>query len=79
MQVVERHGTEIIGMELPEPECAQCIVTTGKRFSFIGFYHRYMRRNITSHIYGSIVNTLDMADVNDGRVKNLVYAERPGF
>ena len=33
LQAVERHGTEIIGMELPEPECVQCIVTTGKCFS----------------------------------------------
>lgn len=63
LQAVERHGTEIIGMELPEPECAQCIVTTGKRFSFIWFQ----------------LNTLDMADVNDGGIKNLVHIERPGF
>ena len=63
VQAVERHGTEIVGMELPEPECAQCILTTGKRFSFIWFQ----------------LNTLDMADVNDSGVKNLVYVERPGF
>ena len=50
-------------MELPEPECAQCIVTTGKHFSFIWFQ----------------LNTLDMADVNDSGVKNLVYVEWLGF
>ena len=63
VQAVERHGTEIVGMELPELECAQCIVTTGKCFSFIWFK----------------LNTLDMADINDSGVKNLVYVEWLGF
>ena len=36
-QAVNKHGDEIRGCVLPEPECAQCIVTDGNRFSFIWF------------------------------------------
>ena len=50
VEAVERQETEIIGMEVTEPECAPCIVSTGKRFLFIWFQ----------------LNTVDMADVNDG-------------
>ena len=47
-QAVEKHGENIIGMEIPEPEYAQCIVTNGKRFSFIWYQ----------------LNTLNMQDIN---------------
>ena len=63
VQAVERHGNGIIGMEIPEPECAQCIVTNGKRFSFIWYQ----------------LNTLNIEDMNDDGVKNLVCIERPGL
>ena len=49
-QAVEKHGSGVIGKDLPEPECGQCLVTNGKRFSFIWYQ----------------LNTLDMADVNSG-------------
>lgn len=49
-QAVEKHGSEVIGKDLPEPECGQCLVTNGKRFSFIWYQ----------------LNTLDMADINKG-------------
>lgn len=49
-QAVTKHGNGIIGQVLPEPECAQCIVTDGNRFSFIWYQ----------------LNTLDMADLKSG-------------
>lgn len=63
VQAVERHGNGIIGTEIPEPECAQCIVTNGKRFSFIWYQ----------------LNTLNIESMNDNEVKNLVCIERPGM
>ena len=49
-QAVERQGESIIGTEIPEPECGQCIVTNGKRFSYIWYQ----------------LNTLNMEDINAG-------------
>ena len=49
-QAVLKHGIEILGKELPEPECAQCIVTDGVRFSFLWYQ----------------LNTLDTNDVTGG-------------
>lgn len=49
-QAIEKHGSQVVGKDLPEPECGQCLVTNGKRFSFIWYQ----------------LNTLDMADVNKG-------------
>ncbi len=36
-QAVSKYGEEIIGQDLPKPECAQCIVTNGQRFSFLWY------------------------------------------
>ncbi len=36
-QAVSKYGEEIIGQDLPQPECAQCIVTNGQRFSFLWY------------------------------------------
>ena len=49
-QAVEKHGQDIIGKELPEPECAQGIVTDGSRFSFVWYQ----------------LNTLDLSTVMRG-------------
>jgi len=49
-QAVKKHGNQIIGQVLPEPECGQCIMTDGNRFTFLWYQ----------------LNTLDMRDVNDG-------------
>ncbi len=49
-QAVERHGDSVIGAELPEPECIQCIVTNGKRFSFVWYQ----------------LNTLETEDLGEG-------------
>jgi hypothetical protein len=49
-QAITKHGNEIVGQVLPEPECGQCIVTDGDRFSFIWFQ----------------LNTLDMNDLGSG-------------
>ena len=49
-QAVDKHGKEIVGKVLPEPECGQCIMTDGNRFTFLWYQ----------------LNTLDMRDVNDG-------------
>lgn len=49
-QAVTKHGKGIIGQVLPEPECGQCIVTDGNRFSFIWYQ----------------LNTLDMEDLKSG-------------
>ena len=49
-QAVLKHGNEILGQVLPEPECAQCLVTDGQRFSFLWFQ----------------LNTLDLDDLNSG-------------
>lgn len=49
-QAVSKHGEGIMGQVLPQPECAQCIVTDGNTFSFIWFQ----------------LNTLDMADLETG-------------
>lgn len=49
-QAVAKHGNGIVGKVLPEPECAQSIVTDGNRFSFIWYQ----------------LNTLDMADLESG-------------
>lgn len=49
-QAITRHGSEIIGCLLPMPECAQCIVTNGKRFSFLWYQ----------------LNTLDVKSVEEG-------------
>lgn len=49
-QAVSKHGNEIMGKVLPEPECAQCIVTNGDCFSFIWYQ----------------LNTLDMDDLEAG-------------
>ena len=49
-QAVSKHGEGIKGNVLPEPECAQCIVTDGNRFSFIWYQ----------------LNTLDMRESESG-------------
>lgn len=49
-QAVHKYGTEIIGRPIPEPECAQCIVTNGQRFSFVWYQ----------------LNTLDLQELNSG-------------
>ena len=49
-QAVTKHGNGIIGQVLPKPECGQCIVTDGDRFSFIWYQ----------------LNTLDMDDLASG-------------
>lgn len=49
-QAVQKHGAEIIGQVLPEPECGQCIMTDGNRFSFLWYQ----------------LNTLDLSEVNSG-------------
>ena len=49
-QAVSKHGNGIAGKVLPEPECAQCVVTDGNRFSFIWYQ----------------LNTLDMDDLASG-------------
>ena len=47
---VEKHGEGVLGNVLPKPECGQCVVTNGKRFSFIWFQ----------------LNTLDIASLSNG-------------
>ena len=49
-QAVSKHGNEILGNVLPEPECAQCILTDGNRFSFLWYQ----------------LNTLDTNDPENG-------------
>ena len=49
-QAVWKHGDGILGQVLPEPECAQCMVTDGERFSFLWYQ----------------LNTLDLSDLNSG-------------
>lgn len=49
-QAVLKHGNGILGQVLPEPECAQCIVTDGQRFSFLWFQ----------------LNTLSLDDLDSG-------------
>ena len=49
-QAVAKHGNEILGNVLPEPECAQSIMTDGNRFSFLWYQ----------------LNTLDMDDLENG-------------
>lgn len=47
-QAISKHGDVIRGSVLPEPECAQCIITDGNRFSFIWYQ----------------LNTLDMREMD---------------
>lgn len=49
-QAVLKHGNEVLDSVLPEPECAQCMVTDGQRFAFFWFQ----------------LNTLDLRDLNSG-------------
>lgn len=49
-QAVWKHGNGILGQVLPEPECAQCMVTDGERVSFIWYQ----------------LNTLDLGYLNSG-------------
>lgn len=49
-QAVWKHGNGILGQVLPEPECAQCMVTDGEHFSFLWYQ----------------LNTLDLGDLNSG-------------
>ena len=50
IQAVWKYGNEVLGQELPEPECAQCMVTDGERFSFLWYQ----------------LNTLNLGDLNSG-------------
>ena len=36
-QAVAKYGQDIIGRDLPSPECAQCVVTNGHKVSFIWY------------------------------------------
>lgn len=36
-QAVEKHGHDVLGTELPEPECMQAIITNGQRFTFLWY------------------------------------------
>ena len=36
-QAVAKYGEDIIGKDLPSPECAQCVITNGHKFSFIWY------------------------------------------
>ena len=49
-QAVWKHGNGIMGQMLPEPECAQCMVTDGECVSFLWYE----------------LNTLDLSDLNSG-------------
>lgn len=49
-QAVAKYGPDIVGKDLPTPECAQCVVTNGQRFSFIWYQ----------------LNTLNTGDLNTG-------------
>lgn len=49
-QAVWKHGNGILGCMLPEPECAQCMVTDGEHFSFLWYQ----------------LNTLALNDLNSG-------------
>ncbi len=49
-QAIHMHGAEIVGKVLPEPLCAQSIMTDGNRFSFLWYQ----------------LNTLDMSDLESG-------------
>lgn len=49
-QAVAKHGPQVLGSVLPEPECAQSIMTDGNRFSFLWYQ----------------LNTLDMSDLENG-------------
>ena len=49
-QAVWKYGKGILGQVLPEPECAQCFMTDGERFSFLWYQ----------------LNTLDLSDLNSG-------------
>lgn len=49
-QAIHQHGGDILGRVLPEPLCAQCIMTDGNRFSFLWYQ----------------LNTLDMSDLEGG-------------
>ena len=50
IQAVWKYGNGVLGQALPEPECAQCMVTDGERFSFLWYQ----------------LNTLDLGDLNSG-------------
>lgn len=49
-QAVTKHGNGILGSVLPEPECAQSIMTDGNTFMFLWYQ----------------LNTLDMSDLGSG-------------
>lgn len=49
-QAVSKHGDGILGNVLPEPECGQCMMTDGNRFSFLWYQ----------------LNTLDMKELDTG-------------
>lgn len=61
-QAIERHGDDVIGADLPQPECIQCIVSNGKRFSFLWYQ----------------LNTLNTDDLSGRGIRNLVHVARPG-
>ena len=47
-QAVSKYGRDVIGRDLPEPECAQCIVTDGCRFSFLWYQLNTLNTNNTN-------------------------------
>lgn len=49
-QAVAKHGSEVMGQVLPEPECGQSIMTNGSNFMFLWYQ----------------LNTLDMRELDSG-------------
>ena len=60
-QAVEKHGQEVIGRNLPEPECMQAIVTNGQHFTFLWYQ----------------LNTLQVSNETQPVPSNLVMITEP--
>ena len=61
VQAVEKHGQEVIGTDLPEPESMQAVVTNGQHFTFIWYQ----------------LNTLDVSNKGKPVPSNLVAMTGP--
>ena len=58
-QAVTKYGNDIMGRELPEPQCGQGIMTFGKRFYLM--WYQLNTLNMRDHNYG-VKNLLAQAD-----------------
>ena len=54
-QAVSKYGRGIIGRDLPEPECAQCVVTDGCRFSFLWYQLNTLNTSNTNESIKNLV------------------------